>query len=109
MPADAAAPAAISMSNTQLAQFPGPPRVDIGVTNHFPPDPHCPGNSLGAIDVGLRPPQDFTWQRGPWQQSNTPNTTLVYPGVDYLAAYWLARAQGFLQDDAPSECARWSP
>ncbi len=103
------APGAISMGNEQLAQFGAAPRVHVPVTNSLPADPSCPGNALEAIDVGPRVIGDFTWQRGPWQESDPGNTSDVYPGVDYLAAYWLGRQAGYLTDDTPTECTRWSP
>jgi len=34
---------------------------------------------------------------------------LVYSGADYLLAYWLGRANGYLDDDAPGTCTRWEP
>ncbi len=104
---DAGAVAAVAMANAQLAQFTPPPRVHVAVSNSLPADPSCPGQALDAIDLGQRVINDFTWQRGAWQESDAGNAAEVYPGVDYLAAYWMARAQGFLADDSAGTCARW--
>lgn len=106
---DAGAAAAVAMANAQLSQFQPPPRVPVAVTNNLPPDPNCAGNALAAIDVGNRVIGDFQWQRHPWQLSDPGLPQVVYPGVDYLAAYWLGRAQGFLKNDAPTECTQWLP
>ena len=98
---------AVAMANAQIAQFTPPPRVHLAVSNSFPADPNCPGQALDAIDVGQRVINDFDWQRGAWQEVDPGLPTEVYPGVDYLAAYWLARASGFLADDAPGQCTQW--
>jgi hypothetical protein len=64
---------------------------------------------MDAIDVGNRVIGDFDWQRQPWQEADTGIPQQVFPGVDYLCAYWLGRAQGYLQNDAPTECTLWLP
>ncbi len=107
--ADAGASAAVAMGNHQLSQFQPPPRVHVAVSNSFPENSSCPGNAQAAIDVANRVIGDFEWQRQPWQQSDPGVPTQVFPGVDYLAAYWLGRAEGFLQNDAPTECTQWLP
>jgi hypothetical protein len=101
-----AAPA-IAMANTQLSQFQQAPRVHAAVSNSLPADPNCPGNALDAIDISQRVVNDFDWQRGPWQENDPGLATEVYPGVDYLVAYWMARAQNFLMDDTPTQCTVW--
>ena len=97
------------MGNAQLAEFSEPPRVHVAVNNTFPADPNCPGNALSAIDVGERVIGDFLWQRQPWGEADPGNTSEVFPGVDYLAAYWLGRSQGFLSSDTPTQCTQWVP
>ncbi len=108
-PTDALAPTAITMGNSQLAQFGAPPRVHIDVSNDFPENPNCTNEALEAIDVDQRVIDDFAWQRGPWTETDPGNPSEVFPGVDYLAAYWLGRAEGFLTDDTPTECTVWLP
>ena len=100
---------AVDGGNFQLAQFPPPPRVHLPVNDSFPADPSCPGLALDAIDVGVRVVGDFLWQRNPWQQSDPGNVQEVFPGVDYLVAYWMGRYHGFLQDDAAGTCTQWLP
>ena len=48
--------------------------------------------ATNAVDVGDRVVEDFLWQRGPWRLHDGGNLAEVYPGVDFLAAYWAARA-----------------
>lgn len=100
---------AISMGNQQLAEFTPPPRVHLPVTNNLPGLANCPGTAAQAIDLGARVISDFDWQRDPRQESDTGNPSEVYPGVDYLCAYWLARQEGFLPNDAPTRCTQWLP
>ena len=108
-PGDAAAVAAIADGNAQLAQFTPPPRVHLPVTNSLPAANNCPAYAAQPIDVAHRVISDFDWQRDPRQESDPGNTSEVYPGVDYLCAYWLGRQRGFLSNDAPARCTRWLP
>jgi hypothetical protein len=113
------APPAIASAATELAQFPAGPRVHVAVDHsadpkYLPHDTSCTSEPMAdtatnAVDVGDRVIDDFLWQRGPWRLLDGGNPAEVYPGVDYLAAYWAARANGFIADDAPTTCARWSP
>jgi hypothetical protein len=64
--------------------------------------------ATNAVDVGDRVIEDFLWQRDPWELTDAGNLAEVFPGVDYLAAYWASRAGGFATDDAPGTCARWA-
>ncbi|HEY2745453.1 MAG TPA: hypothetical protein VGL86_12545 [Polyangia bacterium] len=111
--------ATIAAANAELAQFPPGPRVHVAVdqsTNakYLPHDTSCTSTPMtdtanDAVDVGDRVIEDFLWQRDPWELLDAGNAAEVYPGVDYLAAYWAARAAGFASDDAPGTCARWAP
>jgi len=101
--------AAVAAALPQLDQFPPPPRVHHAVSLNVPQDPSCPGVALDPIDVGERVVSDFLWQVGPWWESDPGNPRQVYPGVDYLVAYWMGRAHGFLADDRPGTCTRWLP
>jgi len=107
---------AITMSQTQLSLFPSPPRrhrilPDTGAhaINHG-----CDGEEGSpmayendALDMNERPAEAFSWQRHPWRLNHQIDVpTLVYPGVGYLAAYWMGRYHGFLQDERPGVCAR---
>jgi hypothetical protein len=114
----APAAATIAAANAELAQFPPGPRVHVAVDHtadakYLPHDATCTSEPMtdtatNAVDAGDRVIEDFLWQRGPWRLHDGGNAAEVYPGVDYLAAYWAARAGGFLGDDAAGTCARWS-
>jgi hypothetical protein len=60
-----------------------------------------------AVDVADRVVSDFIWQRHPWGLFDSGNPSQTYPGVDYLAAYWIGRFHGFLTDDTPGTCLAW--
>lgn len=93
----------------QLALFPSPPRAHTArdLSALYPADGACPGLSTEATDVNHRIPEDYLWQRNPWKLSTYDWPTRVYPGVDYLIAYWLGRYHGFVPDDSPHQCLRW--
>jgi hypothetical protein len=59
------------------------------------------------VDVSERIASDFIWQRHPWGLLDTGRPNIVYPGVDYLAAYWLGRKYGFMDDDTEGRCLAW--
>lgn len=62
------------------------------------------------VDVKDRVPSDFLWQHHPFELViPNPEPRLVYSGADYLLAYWLGRANGYLDDDAPGTSTRWEP
>ena len=113
------AAATIAAASAELAQFPAGPRVHVAVDHsadarYLPHDASCTTEPMtdtatNAVDVGDRVVDDFLWQRGPWRLHDAGNAAEVYPGVDYLAAYWAARAAGFIADDAAGTCARWAP
>lgn len=113
------APATIAQAGAELAQFPPGPRVHVAVDHsadarYQPHDAACTSEPLtdtatNAVDVGDRVVEDFLWQRAPWRLVDGGNAAEVYPGVDFLAAYWAARTAGFVADDAPGTCARWAP
>ncbi|HZO16181.1 MAG TPA: hypothetical protein VFB62_23060 [Polyangiaceae bacterium] len=96
----------------QLSQFEPGPRVHIGrdSTALYPLDPNCsspddPRSSV-AVDVGDRVLSDFLWQRHPFGLLSAGDPLEILPGVDYLAAYWLARRFGMLADDRAGTCTR---
>jgi hypothetical protein len=104
------APAAAS----QLSQVPPPPRVRVAVdlrsdARYMPHESGCTDqvDHGMAVDVGDRVVSDFIWQRHPWGLYDDGFESLTYPGVDYLAAYWLGRRHGFLADDRPGTCLAW--
>jgi hypothetical protein len=113
------AAAAIAAANAELAQFPAGPRVHVAVDHsgdaaYQPHDATCTSEPMAdtvssAVDVRDRVIEDFLWQRGPWRLHDDGNPAEVYPGVDFLAAYWAARAAGFAIDDSAGRCARWAP
>ncbi|MBN2361142.1 MAG: hypothetical protein JXR83_16925 [Deltaproteobacteria bacterium] len=105
----------VAIGTAQTALYKTPPHVDryLDLTAAFPSDPDCTEENNNptapydqALDVNLRPPEDFYWQRHPWNLRGGGNGTQVYPGVDYLIAYWMGRYHGFIADDQPGVCAR---
>jgi hypothetical protein len=117
----AAAPdqATVDAANAELAQFPVGPRVHAAQDHssdaqYLPHDATCTSEPMAdtatlAVEVKDRVVEDFLWQRGSWRLKDAGNAAEVYPGVDFLAAYWAARAHGLLADDAPNTCTRWAP
>jgi hypothetical protein len=109
----------IAAANAQLSQFSAGPRVHVArdsasAQKYMPHDTTCTAPVLCdtktlAVDVGDRVVDDFIWQRQPWQLQDGGDPRQVYPGVDYLAAYWAARRHGFIADDRAGTCARMSP
>jgi hypothetical protein len=109
----------IAAAVTQLEQFaPGPrvhvPRDTTTAPLYLPHDAQCTAEpqcdvKTNAVDVKDRVVDDFIWQRQPWQLMDGGNAAQVYPGVDYLAAYWAARRHGFVDDDRAGTCARKAP
>jgi len=101
--------AAITFHTDQLRLFPSAPLWAWPVDNtaSYPADNQCEGLSSVAIDVDDRVPESFLWEKNPWklQDPGTPN--FLYPGVDYLITYWMARHYGYLTDDAPGTCLQW--
>ena len=96
------------------SQFPPPPRIRAPVDLRNDPryQPHESGctdqtSHANAVDVGERVVSDFIWQRNPWGLYDTGNPAVTYPGIDYLAAYWMGRFNGHLGDDTPGLCLAW--
>lgn len=105
----------VAIATTQLALFPPPPRIEIPVdlTGQVTADGECTsvnGSPTApadqALDVNLRPVEDFQWQRHPWALYGAGALNSTMPGVDFMVAYWMARAHGFLADDRPGVCTR---
>lgn len=111
--------AALESARTQLAQFEAGPRVQVprnstAMMEYMPHDTSCTAEPLCdiktmSVDVKDRRVDDFLWQRQPWQLYDGGDMRRVYPGVDYLAAYWAGRRHGFIQDDRPGTCGRRGP
>lgn len=107
-------PAVITIANTQLSQFPPPPRIKVAVdlrndARYQPHESGCTDQTTRdkAVDVGERVTSDFIWQRNPWGLYDAGHPALTYPGVDYLLAYWMGRYYGFITDDTPGKCLAW--
>ena len=47
------------------------------------------------------------WERNPWKLVEVLEPNKLYPGIDYLVTYWMARYYGYLQDDATDTCLQW--
>ncbi|MEZ4318601.1 MAG: hypothetical protein R3F61_13895 [Myxococcota bacterium] len=95
----------------QTSLFREPPRIDrnVDLTNspNYDEDPDCDGLSSTALDVDDRPAEYFQWHSAPWTWVHEGNPRQTYPGHDYLLAYWMARRNGALMDEAPQRCLRW--
>lgn len=57
--------------------------------------------------MGDRAPTSFLWERNPWKLVAAAEPNKLYPGVDYLITYWMARRFGYVADDAEGTCLRW--
>ena len=103
-----------SDASTQLAGFPVAPRVNRSVdlrsaSKYQPHENDCQNQTRhdGAVDVADRVPTEFMWQHNPWELLHTGSNREVYPGVDYLVAYWMGRHHGYLEEDRASACLAW--
>jgi hypothetical protein len=109
-------------ANRELAGFPVGPRVHISrdASVRYPRDPICTddfgqpvADTRAASKIAVLPAdrvvEDFMWQRSPWRVKDTGSNRQVFPGVDYLAAYWAARAHKLIEDDRPGTCTRRLP
>lgn len=104
----------VTSASTQLAQFPPAPRVFVGTdlraSPKYPSRHDSCADQVGhddAIDVGDRVVGDFMWQRHPWGLYAGGDVHQTQPGVDYLAAYFMGRAHGFIADDTEGTCLAW--
>ncbi len=101
----------IAAHTDQLKQFPPPPYIAVSIDNtgKYEENPNCKGLSKTAIDVQDRIPAGFIWERNPWKlkEEAPEGLTLLYPGLDYIVTYWMARHYGYLENDAPDTCLRW--
>lgn len=88
----------VDLHAAQLALFPDAPQLDaaIDLRGKYPEDPDCRGLSAVATDVDERPAATFIWERDPWVLTASGTANLVFPGVDYLLAYWLGRYSNFI-------------
>ncbi|MCZ7584902.1 MAG: hypothetical protein M5R36_17075 [Deltaproteobacteria bacterium] len=83
-------PVSVFLTDLQ-AQYPF--LADIMGTAHY--------QALDAYPVSQQCSTDFLWQRNAWNidPCGTDNPADVNPGVDYLVAYWLASAYGYVTKD----------
>jgi hypothetical protein len=108
-------PQVLASALDQLGQFEAGPRIrhprnSLALSKYEPHDPSCPNQTdqkTNATDVKDRRVDDFIWQRQPWELYEGGDPTIVFPGVDYLAAYWIARRYDMAKDDRPGTCARF--
>jgi hypothetical protein len=101
----------IADTGDQLVDFTPPPKAAITVNNTgaYQANPSCPNQANAPVAIGDRVPVDFMWQHHPFRLVNDQvDPRHVYPGTDYLVAYWMGRQHGFLTDDAPNTCTRWT-
>ncbi len=109
-PAGLVAGATVATTSTQLAGFQSPPKAAVSVDNRgsYPASTECPNQSSAVIDVADRVPVDHLWQHHPFRITNDQvGPTEVYPGIDYLVAYWMGRHYNYIDDDGGNHCARW--
>jgi hypothetical protein len=103
---------AVATAHTsQLEQFPQAPNLARGrdLRNAYPANDNCPDEPISsvAVDVGDRVPSIFMWERHPWTLVGPENLRFVFPGHDYLIAYWMGRRYGFIDDDTAGTCLVW--
>ena len=93
----------------QLALFPPAPRVREARDNTgaYPESTACPGRSTVALNLDERGIYTYLWQKDPWKLARSADLQMVYPGVDYLIAYWLGRYHAFIAEDAGDTCLQW--
>ena len=103
-------PAVLDEHVAQLALFPTAPNwaSPRDLRGIYPESTQCPGISAVAVNVDERVPATFVWERHPWKLYDPGTPNQMYPGIDYLLAYWMGRFYGFIEDDAPSTCLLWS-
>ena len=108
-PKGGATAAAAVAATAQLKQFPPPPKAlkTKDLASKYTANPKCSNQSKTAVDVKDRIFDDFIWQRHPFELKKQGDGKTVYPGADYLLAYWMGRRHGFLNDDAKGTCLRW--
>lgn len=101
----------VASHTDQLRLFPTAPyhAWPVDNTSSYAEDPQCSGLSTEAIDVDERVPASFLWEKNPWRLSDAGTPNFLFPGVDYLITYWMARYHGYLDDDAPGACLQWQP
>ncbi|MCK5799228.1 MAG: hypothetical protein KAI47_18680 [Deltaproteobacteria bacterium] len=99
----------VDAAKAQLAQFQEAPKIKRAVDNtgKYPADSHCPNMTKVATDVKDRSVSDFNWQRDPFTMGDSGVPSMVYPGIDYLLPYWMARHYGWTVDDSAGSCLRW--
>ncbi len=44
-----------------------------------------------VVPMRIRPPSNYHWRSDPYRVNGTGDGTTLFPGVDYRAAYWMAR------------------
>jgi hypothetical protein len=113
------AQADIDAAVTQLAGFQPGPRIHVArdltaAAKYMPHDATCTNpiecdTATLATDVADRAIDGFLWQRSPWVLKDDGNPIELFPGVDYLAAYWVGRRYGFVSDDGAGTCTRYAP
>ncbi len=65
--------------------------------------------TLDARPVKWRCPRSFMWQKTPYNiDCPGGDGTEVYPGIDYMIAYWMGRYYNFIEPGNPNEIT-WPP
>jgi len=83
----------------QLLDFPDPPNRMRGtdLTNDPNIEKFNETFSTYALDIRLREPDTFIWQRSPGVlKGGTPNVTYHWGGIDYFLPYWVGRYAGII-------------
>jgi hypothetical protein len=58
------------------------------------------GQACGPLPINERPPTPIQWNENPARLGPTGMRSEAFSGVDYLLAYWLGRAHGFVSPGA---------
>ena len=100
-------PRALGEAKDTLLRFPAEKRsmiVDVTDRAEFGRFPFTnrkgTPRATGAIPISYRAPTSFAWRDDPYElvSGRRPDGGLAYAGADYLLAYWLGRAAGFLTE-----------
>jgi hypothetical protein len=56
--------------------------------------PLCGSEACQPVDVALRPPTDYLWQRDPFQITGGSGSVIEAAGIDFILPYWMGRYYG---------------
>jgi len=85
---------------SQMGRFPDPPlknrAVDLSSDPNVEKDPEREGWAADALWIDQRAPSSFGWADNPYLLAGGADDGRIFPGVDFMLPYWLARYHGFI-------------